>query len=80
MWKRLKHKNIVALLGITTTPVQLISEWMVGGDLTDYIAKYPGTNRVGLVSVTLSPFHHALTPTVSYLMLLKDSTTYIPST
>ena len=51
MWKRLNHKNIVPLLGITTAPLQLISEWMPGGNLTEHIEEYPNTNRLGLVSV-----------------------------
>ena len=51
MYKRLAHPNIVPLLGITPSPLQLISEWMPGGDLTDYIKKSPDVNRVGLVSI-----------------------------
>ncbi|KAF9644879.1 kinase-like protein [Thelephora ganbajun] len=49
MWKRLKHPNIVPLLGITITPFQLISNWMPGGDLLDNV-KNANTNRLGLVS------------------------------
>ena len=51
MWKRLDHKNIVPLLSITTTPLQLISEWMPGGGLKDYIETHPNTNLLGLVGV-----------------------------
>ena len=54
MWKRLVHENIVPLLGITTNPLQLISEWMSGGHLTEYIGKYPNANRLSLVRATLS--------------------------
>ncbi|KAF9644146.1 kinase-like protein [Thelephora ganbajun] len=50
MWKRLTHPNIVPLLGITTTPFQLISDWMSGGDLPGYIAKNPDVDRIGLLS------------------------------
>lgn len=49
MWKRLAHPNIVPLLGITSTPLQLISEWMPGGDLTEYIKKNPDVDRLDLV-------------------------------
>ncbi|KAF9789491.1 kinase-like protein, partial [Thelephora terrestris] len=45
MWKRLEHKNIVPLLGVTTTPLQLISEWILGGNVREYIGKYPNANR-----------------------------------
>lgn len=52
MWKRLAHPNIVPLLGITTFPrLQLISEWMSGGDLPIYIKAHPDTDRLGLVGV-----------------------------
>ena len=41
-----------SLLGITSTPLQLISEWMLGGDLTEYIKKHPSANRLGLVGIS----------------------------
>jgi len=53
VWKRLAHPNIVPLLGITPTPLQLVSEWMPGGDLTEYIKSHPDTDRLGLVGVLL---------------------------
>ena len=70
MWKRLEHRNIVPLLGITSTPLQLISEWMPGGDLTEYIRKYPRADRLGLASTPAVVFDPTLTPATSYLMLL----------
>ena len=51
MWKRLNHQNIVPLLGITSTPLQLISEWMPNGNLTEYIGVRPDADRLGLVGV-----------------------------
>jgi len=50
-WKYLKHANIVPLLGITITPssFQLISDWIPGGNLTEYIKNHPGADRLGLV-------------------------------
>jgi hypothetical protein len=51
MWKRLTHPNILPLLGITITPFQLISNWMSGGDLPDYIEKNPDSDRLVLVRV-----------------------------
>ena len=50
VWKRLEHHNIVPLLGITPTPLQLISKWMPGGDLPEYIKKNPDADRLGLVN------------------------------
>ena len=49
MWKRLAHSNIVPLLGITHTPLQLISEWMPGGNLAEHIKKHPSADRLSLV-------------------------------
>ena len=41
MWKYLTHPNILSLLGVTITPFQLISTWMPGGNLPEYIKKNP---------------------------------------
>jgi len=49
MWKRLTHSNIVPLLGVTITPFQLISDWMSGGDLPEYLKKHSDVNRLDLV-------------------------------
>lgn len=62
MWKHLEHKNIVPLLTITTTPPQLVSEWMPGGSLTNYVRNYQYADRVGLVSVPSFVFDSTLTP------------------
>lgn len=51
MWKRLRHKNVVPLLGITLLPHQLISEWIPGGDLLENVKK-PNVDQLKLVGVT----------------------------
>ena len=51
MWKHLTHPNILPLLGITICPFQLISDWMPGGDLPEYIKKNPNVYRLELVGV-----------------------------
>ena len=51
MWKRLRHPNIVPLLGITLEPLQLISAWMPGGELKEYIAKNSDVDQLGLVGI-----------------------------
>ena len=59
MWKRLGHKNIVPLLGITVNPLQLVSEWMPNGDLREYIGKNIDASRLGLVGAPfVSVSHH----------------------
>lgn len=78
-WKRLKHKNIVPLLCITVNPCQLVSEWMPGGDLKEYIGNHPTVNRLGLVSVPPLVIVPALTSAASYVMLLKASNFSTPA-
>ena len=52
VWKRMVHPNIVPLLGITTSPLyQMISDWMPGEDLPEYVKKYPGADLRGLVCI-----------------------------
>ena len=48
--KRSAHPNIVPLLGVTIEPLELISDWMPGGDLPGYIAMHPNADRLSLVS------------------------------
>ena len=59
VWKRFTHPNVLPLLGVTVTPFQLISNWLSGGDLPDYLKKNPGANRLGLVRVPLLYLFHA---------------------
>jgi len=51
LWKHSSHPSIVPLLGATISTLQLVVEWMPGGDLTGYIRNHPGADRIGLVSV-----------------------------
>jgi serine/threonine protein kinase len=80
VWKRLEHPNIVPFLGITSVPLQLISEWMPGGDLTEYVKKYPGVGRLGLVGVHSMMFDPMFIPATSYLMSQKAFTFSTPAT
>ena len=49
MWKRLTHPNVLPLVGVTTTPSQLILDWMPGGQRLEYIGNNPDADRLGLV-------------------------------
>lgn len=51
MSKYLKHPNIVPLLGVTIDPLELIFDWMPGGDLPEYIANHPDADRLSLVGI-----------------------------
>ena len=48
-WKHLSHPSIVPFAGVTLEPLQLVSEWMPGGELRRYIQKNPGANLIHLV-------------------------------
>lgn len=56
MWKHLTHPNIVPLLGTTTTRFLLISDWMPGGNLPEYIEENPDADRLQLVGAPPSVF------------------------
>lgn len=51
VWKRLRHPNVVPFLGVTTTPLQLVSRWMPNGTLTEYVSANPQADRISLVGV-----------------------------
>lgn len=53
MWKSLAHPNIVPLIGATIESLQLISDWMPNGNLTDYIKRCSGVDRLSLVGFSL---------------------------
>ena len=73
------HPNIVPLLGITITPFQLISNWMSGGDLPDYIEKNPDADRLVLVRVPPVVLITHLPPVASYPTSLRASATSTPA-
>ena len=49
VWKHLTHPNILPLLGVSTRPFQLISNWMSAGDLLEYVKMNPTAKRLSLV-------------------------------
>ena len=64
MWKHEKHPNIVPFRGVTIVPLQLIFDWMSGGNIMEYIKEHPGADRLGLVcfSLVLREVVRVLTP------------------
>jgi serine/threonine protein kinase len=76
----LEHKNIVPLLGITSNPLQLVSDWMPGGDLTEYIKKNPNADRLCLVGPNYVVFDLTLIPVVSCLISPKAFTFFTSAT
>ncbi|KAH9838754.1 kinase-like domain-containing protein [Rhodofomes roseus] len=51
LWLRLRHKNIVPLLGadMTLFPVCLVSVWMEYGNISGYLKQYPDEDRLRLL-------------------------------
>jgi len=82
VWKRLEHPNVVPLLGVTTAPLQLVSVWMPGGELLEYIERNPSADRLSLVGFHRTTLDGGLN-LLRYLMLrtvLATSTPTVSST
>ena len=54
MWMRLKHPNIVQCLGATVNPSQIVMDWMLKGEVMDYLQNDRDASRVQLVSFPVS--------------------------
>ena len=52
--KRASHPNIMTIEGVAPTLFEfcMVSRWMPGGNLLEYMKKYPGADRLELVSPT----------------------------
>ena len=79
MWRHLAHPNIVPFRGITLAPLQLLSDWMPGGNLNDYISQNPDADRIGLVSPSSPAPGGVLIPT-SWKASSRVFTISIPAT
>ena len=52
-WKSLHHLNVLPLMGVTMTDgrFEVVSEWMVNGNINEFLKKNPDADRLKLVSV-----------------------------
>jgi len=50
-WKALRHPNVLPLLGVTMGKnlLAMVSEWMVNGNITEFIKAHRDANRFELV-------------------------------
>jgi len=50
-WRALRHPNVLSLLGVTMagTRLVMVSEWMVGGDINEFVKANINADRLGLV-------------------------------
>lgn len=55
LWKRLAHKNILPLLGVSRDVAEfcLVSPWMKNGTIVEYVRNNPQVNPLGLVRIVL---------------------------
>ena len=55
MWSALCHPNVLPLLGATTSNNQfaMVSEWMVNGNINEFVEARPDADRFGLVGFPL---------------------------
>ena len=64
-WKTLQHPNVLPLIGVmmSETRFAMISDWMVNGNITDFVKAHRGVNRLELVGrpFEVSCLHHKLT-------------------
>ena len=57
LWKQFGHPNLLPLLGTTKTvhTLMMVSEWMEGGTIMDFVTAFPETNRLKLVRTLPNP-------------------------
>jgi len=62
MWRSLRHPNILPLLGVTMNETQLVmaSEWMMNGNINEFMKAHADADRLGLVSTKFSIRPHIL--------------------
>jgi len=51
IWKFLRHPNVLPLRGVTTSETRfaMISDWMINGNINEFVRARPEVNRLGLV-------------------------------
>ena len=51
MWKALRHPNVLPLIGVAMAEAQfaMVSEWMVNGNINEFVKANPDADRLGLV-------------------------------
>ena len=62
MWKTLRHPNVLPLIGVMMSENQfvMVSEWMMNGNINDFVRTRPDVNRIRLVGLALEAFTLAL--------------------
>ena len=55
-WRALRHPNVLPLLGVTMTETlfAMVSEWMVKGDINEFVKSDASADRLRLVRFSLT--------------------------
>ncbi|CAE6487129.1 unnamed protein product [Rhizoctonia solani] len=64
VWSKLKHPNVLCLLGICVLggEIGMVSEWMPNGNITEYVINHPDTDKLKLsadIAAGLAYLHNA---------------------
>lgn len=56
MWKFLRHQNVLPLIGVMMSENRfaMVSEWMINGNINEYVKAHPDADRFGLVGLLFS--------------------------
>jgi serine/threonine protein kinase len=66
IWRHLRHPNIVPFLGISDLfPICIVSEWMSGGTISEFLLAHPNLNRSKHVRAPTLEFIPSLTSHVT---------------
>jgi hypothetical protein len=68
-WKTLRHPNVLPLIGVTMSETQfaMISDWMVHGNINDFVKAHPDANRLELVCFSLRVSLSSIDDRMTYL-------------
>ena len=63
VWRALRHPNVLQLLGVTVTENRfvMVSEWMVRGNINEFVEADANPDRLGLVRFHMGPLFRPIT-------------------
>lgn len=58
-WSALRHPNVLPLLGVTMAGGRfvMVSEWMINGNINEFLGNNRGADRLELVSPSSNPHY-----------------------
>ncbi|KAF9643100.1 kinase-like protein, partial [Thelephora ganbajun] len=80
VWKHLNHPNIVPFKGVTFEPLQLVSEWMPGGELREYMRDNREANLANLANILVDATGNARIVDFGLATVARDINPHISNT